>query len=234
MSILKDSDLFVSNESITAQKINNVKQKIEDSINGVIDHTFFDEKITTEKIRPGRFFGSPSPRAELVSGDIHYRTTFTRSKPKAYRAWSDISQDWEPIPGLAVTCHVVPQTAGLISRAQVLCNFSARDIGGGENTTDYTENKRHTMFGLWVKSNNEPPVFIANTLREIMCSTINDYLWASRNIAIQAVVNLQHGINHIYIAQQNVLGKSSSGASKSDGGRLAITSRSMVVDVQYL
>ena len=242
MSILKQDDLFGYNEAISAGKLDSVKQKIEEKLNGQLHGTAgnlpgdtdLDELINFEKIRPGKFYGAPAPRSEFASSDVHYRQSFSRSRPKHYRSWMDISQDWEPIPGLSVTCHVAPQQPGLVSQANVMCNFAAHDLGGGTNSSNYTENKRHSVFALWVKRNDTPPVFIENTIREIMCSTNNDYLWARRNIAIQAVVTLSHGINHIYVAQRNVLGTSESSADRSDGARLTIQSRSIVVDIAYI
>ena len=243
MSILNNSDLFGTTDIVTAEKINTIKSTIEDNLNGKFHgsagnfpgDTDLDQTLISEKIRPGNFYGSPAPRGEFVSSDIHHRSSFSRSLPKAHRSWIDISQDWEPIPGLAITCHIAPQVPGNVVNANVMCNFGAREMGGSAlSTATYSENKRFAIFGLWVKSNSEPPVYILNTLRQIDCATNYQYLWAQKNIAIQAVVQLQHGINHIYVASKNVLGTSDSTADRDEGARLTIQTRSIVVDCAYL
>jgi len=220
---------LTSGQVLSASDINSPCKRIEEHMNGGLQTIDLGGSlIKPSKIRPGRFYGSPAPRAEFVSSDVHYR--FTGGGTKAHRSWDDISKSWEPVPGLSATIHVAPKTPGERVKASVMANFFARERNGGGSTLGASnrENKKFASFALFVIRGDSVAHYEAGTKRELFCSTENEFRWASKNITMQAVVELDHGINHVYIASRIEV------ATAANGFRLHVGPRSLVVDVHYL
>jgi len=229
---------FASGDTITAAEFNQRAKDIENFVNGGIGEPdlYTGQWVDTKMVRPQKFFGSPAPRAEGATGDLHHRQTFGAGTDQFF-LWGSISNDEAvPITGLAQTVHVVPKTPGGRVRANVMCSFYAREVhDGNQSAADGGPPELHSFanFALYVRKGNGPAYFQGGTFRRLYCSNaertagyVNRY--GAKNLSIVASVELDHGINHVYV------GARISGIGMKHGWRLHVAHRTMVVDVKYL
>jgi|14BtaG_2_1085337.scaffolds.fasta_scaffold50236_2 hypothetical protein len=218
---------------INAVDIENNVDKIETFINGGTNATDYDTNfVDSTHIRPPEFFGSPAPRTELVSSDVHYRKTGIENVD-AFRLWADIDvTDFVPIIGMATTIHVMPPVPGDMVEATVLCNWYSREISFGQDTLDVSNETNlgkyvFATFGLFVKHDDGPGIFQVGTMRQLHAA--GDLRIYAQNYSLTTKVNLQTGINHVYVGA-----KIDPNCPASKAYRLLVGPRTLIVDVHYL
>lgn len=175
--------------------------------------------VETYHMKPMRFFGSPAPRIEALSGDIHYRREITTSM-----LYDGQGEEFMPVHGLATTIHVAPPFNDTTVTALVRCNFLANEVQGGP--LSITEQQDLADFALFVKQGNGQPQMIRSSFRNLYRQPDNTHV-GIKNISIINRVDLSVGINHVYI------GIRFSG-DKLNRGRVHIQQKIFVVDVKYI
>tara|TARA_A100001515_G_scaffold141668_1_gene138931 strand:+ start:1938 stop:3275 length:1338 start_codon:yes stop_codon:yes gene_type:complete len=175
--------------------------------------------VETYHMKPMRFFGSPAPRVEAISGDVHHR--FERTTSMLYKGQGE---DFMPIHGLATTIHVAPPFLDQTITALVRCNFYAEE--SDNEGTFQPEYKDLCDFGLFVIQGNGVPQFISGSMRNLYQEKDGTYI-GKKNISIINRVTLSVGINHVYIGIR--FAKNDSGR-----GRAHISRKVFIVDVKYI
>tara|TARA_S200002703_G_scaffold154445_1_gene157228 strand:- start:639 stop:1988 length:1350 start_codon:yes stop_codon:yes gene_type:complete len=175
--------------------------------------------VETYHIKPMRFFGSPAPRVEAISGDIHHR--FVKTDTHLYHSQGE---DFMPVNGLATTIHVAPAFLDSSPTALVRCNFLAEE--SDNEGSEVAENKDLCDFALFVKQGNGIPQYVLGSNRNLFQEQ-DGYNYGKKNISIVNRVSLSVGVNHVYIGvrfAELVTGR----------GRVLINRKSFVVDVKYI
>ena len=175
--------------------------------------------VETYHMKPMRFFGSPAPRVEAISGDVHYRREKTSSH--LYAGQGEI---FMAIAGLATTIHVAPPFIDQQPRALVRCSFFAEE--SGNTTAEEPESNDLCEFALLAKHGNAPSEIIDGSRRTLYQEEDGKF-YGGKNFSIINIVRLSVGVNHIYVGvwfSDNVQGR----------GRVRINQKSIVVDVKYL
>ena len=175
--------------------------------------------VETYHMKPMRFFGSPAPRVEAISGDVHHR--FERTSSMLYEGQGE---QFMPIHGLATTIHVFPPFLDQNPTALVRCNFYAEE-SDNENFEN-AENKDLCDFALFVVQGNGTPQYIRGSKRNLFQEQDGKY-YGKKNISIINRVNLSVGVNHVYIGVrfcETVTGR----------GRVLVSRKVFVVDVKYI
>lgn len=175
--------------------------------------------VETYHMKPMRFFGSPAPRVEAISGDVHHR--FERTSSMLYEGQGEI---FMPIHGLATTIHVAPPFLDQNPTALVRCNFYAEESDNENSET--AERSDLCDFALFVVQGNGTPQYIRGSKRNLFQEQDGKY-YGKKNISIINRVNLSVGINHVYIGvrfSKNVTGR----------GRVLVSRKVFVVDVKYI
>ena len=206
-----DVTKFFAGDTITASEFNQRSIDLETFINGNIEREdlYDGEFVSTHMIKPQKFFGSPSPRSEGVSGDIHYRR-MAGADASQFFMWQKIrEEEYVVVSGLAKTIHVVPKEHGQRVTANVMCSFYAREVNERLSAftwagSDYPEQYRYCDFGLFVKRGNGPAQQQRGTRRVLYvngpgASAGHENRFGAKNISMFAQVNLDHGVNHIYV-----------------------------------
>lgn len=227
---------FLPDGVLTATNLNERSKAIERHLNGEIISSDIQEKhITSATIKPPRFFGSPAPRSEFVSSDIHYRST-PHESTEAFVLWDAVSTDYEPIPGLATSIHLHPQNpeSDFVS-VHVMTSFYCRDINEDQNKSTATTapfsvpgNGTCATFALFHQhQDTSVPSMVPGTKRKLFQAGTFESRIPSQNMGICANIALRKGVNHIFIGVQI-------GDDKFSGWRVHVFNRNMIVDVHYL
>tara|TARA_A100001515_G_scaffold141770_2_gene139181 strand:+ start:350 stop:1708 length:1359 start_codon:yes stop_codon:yes gene_type:complete len=175
--------------------------------------------VETYHMKPMRFFGSPAPRVEAISGDIHHR--FERTTSMLYKGQGE---EFMPIHGLATTIHVAPPFLDRTVTALVRCNFLAEESDNeGSFAAEY---KDVCDFGLFVIQGNGVPQFISGSMRNLYQEKDGTNI-GKKNISIINRVTLSVGINHVYVGIRFA-------ENDSGRGRAHISRKVFVVDVKYI
>jgi hypothetical protein len=219
--------------TIDAADIESNVDKVETFINGGMDATdCLPNSVASHHVRPPEFYGAPAPRTEMVSSDVHHRKTSIENV-EAFRLWEDVSEgSYLPIPGLAATVHVMPPTPGEKVYATILCNWYCREVSWGEDTLLVSNTGNiglypFATFHLWVKRDDAPPVPQTGTYRILHAA--GDLRISAQNYSIATKVELQTGINHIYVGA-----KIASSCPSAKAYRLLVGSRNFICDVHYI
>ena len=223
------TSFYSASGTFSGSDTNTRMEEIEEYLNGRISGQDIAEKtITGEHIRPPRFFGSPAPRGEFVSSDIHHRGT-DMSNQNAHIMWDACSEDWEPIPGLAVTMHVHPQGPTDTVTVNVLANWFCRDITDNtKKNTSRPNTHRACSYQLFVKRGTETPAAVPGTERLLYSAGGDESRLSCRNLSICAMVELMQGVNHIYVAIR------SDNTDMKNAWRIYHFARNIICDVMYL
>jgi len=226
-------DQATASGTINAADIESNVDKVETFINGgmTVDDVQYDS-ITSTHIRPPEFYGAPAPRVEMVSSDVHHRKAGIENID-AFRLWEDVSVDtYVPISNLAATVHVMPAIPGNTVNATILANWYCREISFGKDTlaVSTTGNiglHEFAEFNLFVKRDDAPPNMISGTRR--LLHAAGDLRISAQNYSYATKVQLQTGINHVYVGV-----KIASTCPSAKAYRLLVGSRTLIVDVHYL
>ena len=220
---------FASADVITQADFNTRTEDIENYVNGGIEGLDIDKTkwLDTKHVRSPAFYGSPAPRGEFVSGDVHYRRG-ARNEDQ-FLMWDTISTKFEPIFGLASTIHVtrhesIPST---FAYAHIHANFFVAEINNGSSGlsgVDDFETFEAAEFKLYVDGHAQP-----GTTRKVYVSTTEEVVQARKNICISSMKSLSPGVHDVYVAVRMISYKSSDTVFRAHIGI-----RSLVCDVYYL
>tara|TARA_B100000214_G_scaffold374166_1_gene356188 strand:- start:719 stop:2071 length:1353 start_codon:yes stop_codon:yes gene_type:complete len=175
--------------------------------------------VDTYHLKPMRFYGSPAPRVECISGDVHYR--FERTASMLYKSQGE---DFMPIHGLAATIHVAPPFHDTTVTALVRCNFFAEESDGA-STAD-PERIDLCDFALMVLQGNGTPQQVPCSLRNLFREG-SDTNIGKKSISMINRVNLSVGVNHVYVGIRFAEGD-------ENRGRVLIARKVFLVDVKYV
>ena len=221
---------FLSTENLAETATNERAKEIETFLNGRIEgQDIADNSVGPEHIHPPKFYGSPSPRAEFVSSDIYYRRAGMKNK-ESHIMWDVCSEDYEPIPGLSATIHVSPQEVNHTVTANVLACWFCRDItDNNQRATGHLPNlKKAAKYKLFVKRGSNVPAEVMGTQRQIWAAGEKESRLSSRNLHIAAMVELDQGVNHVYVAVQMTQ------SHMKNAWRMYHFARTFICDVMYL
>lgn len=221
---------FSSGDTISQTDFNKRTQDIEDYLNGGIEDSDIDKTkwLDTKHVRTPSFFGSPAPRGEFVSGDVHHRKG-ARNEDQ-FLMWDTISSSFQPIPGLAATIHVTRHEGRPTESAQahIHASFFVAEINNGSSgKTDSKVNYEHfeaAEFKLFVDGSAK-----GGTSRKVYVSTVGEVIQSRKNISMSTSVMLSPGVHDIYVGV-----KMKSYTAKDTVFRAHIGIRSLVCDVYYL
>tara|TARA_R100000808_G_C2091747_1_gene111901 strand:+ start:42 stop:728 length:687 start_codon:yes stop_codon:yes gene_type:complete len=215
---------------VDAATLNSRAVELEKYINGGIEHNDLLQTtawIKARHIRPPSFYGSPAPRAEFVSGDVHFRKGLGKEGIVAF--WDEVirGDTWAPIPGMAATIHVSPKTPTGTAYAVVRANWHCAEHNDEQATGAYDmaeiEKTDTASFRLFVNGNA-----VTGTRQKVCRGTKYMFRMASKALSTSAVVQLNHGINNVYIAARF------NATPGNDHFRLHIKNRHMICEVFYL
>jgi len=230
---------------ISASEFKSNDAEVEKFLNGGMIATDLDgsQWVKTNHIRPPNFFGSPAPRTELVSSDVHYRHRHS-SLEQEFSGWKDVSlENMIPVEGMSATMHVTPKEPGANPVAHIMANCYARELSFGQGSdwgrstssqdTQVAYNKYNfATFYMFVQAEDEEPWLVPHTGRRIYAGSSESERsrpTSPQNLCWQAKVKLQHGINHVWIGVM-IQHESVS----TIGKRLLISNRNLIADVHYL
>ena len=160
------------------------------------------------------FFGAPAPRVEMVSSDVHYRTSF--EERDVFMINNSVTTNYVPIPGLAITVHVDEEEVntdvpGILSASFFCKEREAIHSAGNSGLTDGSPNSSFQKRTFVENDESKAAVFSAFVIRGDQVNAVEipgtqrfvhtnfDGL-AFKNHTIITPVILRRGINHIYIA----------------------------------
>jgi hypothetical protein len=219
---------------VTASTLNTITKEMELTINGGIGASDLDASnwVKSIHVKPLRFFGSPAPRVEGVSGDVHFRTGGGGDNAAVdhhHTTDTGVRDTWRPIPGLSATIHVKPPIPTQDISANILATWFANELGGVDSTvTSATDQQKSDVchFALFIVRGDTEPSYIQGTQRWLYRGHSASRA-KTQNHNVVARVDLVEGINHIYIACRM-------SETVTNRGRVHVGHRSLVVDVKYL
>tara|TARA_R110000765_G_scaffold57485_2_gene112597 strand:- start:560 stop:1363 length:804 start_codon:yes stop_codon:yes gene_type:complete len=229
---------FVSRQEIKAEDLNDVFHKCEDFLNGGIEDKDLQASMEvggptggkvwckTRHIVKPEFYGSPAPRVQMTTADVHYRKNLDARDIAIFTndLTGDASEDtvlgaspldFVAIPGLSTTIHIDVQSYETNTASVVVyCNFFARErepygSNGNSGLFDGTvtlldastsiegETGICAKFALFHQVEGERPTVIDGTVRY---QHWNFSGFAHKNHSISAMIPLLgRGIHHIYV-----------------------------------
>lgn len=237
-----------ANDPITPAILNDMFEKVEEFINGEIEAA--DLQTSTawvnflQVVRPN-FFGSPSPRAEMVSGDVYHREEF--DKGYSFVVANDFVKNPIPVPVLSATVHCPKEAEDpsllAIFHANFFCfeNYMYPLSSNAPLTSTSTENELEDVdvenldvlaayYELYVNGVAQP-----GTRRNLYWNFGN---LAVKNHSISALVSLNGGINDISIRVYPFVDDGGTTNSPFSTQEIAFYQiftqvRNMVIDVMY-
>jgi len=249
-----------SNQAIAVSSFENNDQAVEDFLNGEIKRDDINTGhvplginsavgvVDTLHVRPANFFGAPSPRTELVSSDVHFRQSATDIQEETF-LWKGLAakDEYIPIKGLAATIHVTPKNPGQTVKAVVLACAYVREhsFGAGNGWSKASADKNSYKYygyypfaelAMFHQTEGNSPFYLTGTHRQLYAGSSyasNTRPASTRSMTWHRVVDLQHGVNHIYIGAA-IAGYDSSTESYRKGQRLWCSAMNLIVDVHYL
>ena len=188
--------------TVTAEDFNGASDAIEGYLNGGIKAKHLDDHnkfVKTEHIRSPAFFGSPAPRAELVSGEVHYRRG--RRGEDQHAIWEQVSVEWEPIESLCATIHVTRNpywTNDQYVQGNLHASFWTQEVNGLNSSLNdnRAEFEQYVAAGFAAFVNN---VYISGSHRHVMCSTKRENRQSSKHINISVPFQVHPGVNNVGI-----------------------------------
>ena len=247
-SIIETSKLE-SNDAKVEKYLNGEIQRDDINVNYTSATSNAEGVVETHHVRPANFFGSPSPRTELVSSDVHFRQGANDIQEETFlwRGMCNSNEDeYIPIKGLAATIHVTPKNPGEQVRAVVFACAYIREhsFGGGDgfqssnskNSFPYFNRYHFAKLAMFHQTENNSRYFLRGTTRDIYAgSSFSSRTRPSstRSLTWHKIVTLQHGINHLYIGAA-IGGITAAVNNARVGQRLWCSGMNFIVDVQYI
>lgn len=189
---------FTDATTIEAADIYSKLGQIEDYINGGMLSTDIQAPspgaegwMKPRYIYSPDFYASPAPRAEMVSGDTHYRVTDDRRSETALFHGDQNVENYIAVPGL---CATVKNHHDFTVRAHVLVSFYAYETGGDRDNTEIMDSNV-ARFRL-----HQGSVPIPGTNRRLYNSTrwkTGLRIIARQNLSMIAQLDLAPGVNQI-------------------------------------
>ena len=232
-----------SGDPLDASTVNSFFNKANKYLNGEMESSDFDS--TTAWVEPlhvvqPEFYGAPSPRTELVSGEVHHRKQF--NKDYSFICSDDFAKGPLPIPSLSATVYSVDVRVALVH-----CNFFCFEAHhryqevnapilpsstGQNNLSDLDMDNDNVLCAYYELYVND--VVILGTIRELYW---NFGTLASKNHSISAMVSLLPGVNNICVKVLPVSGSKAKVSAESlshisiDFYQIVTQTRNMVIDV---
>lgn len=192
--------IFTDGATVTADDVNRRVVDLETFINGDIEQSDLPSGVwvNSSLITMPEYYGSPAPRVQLVSSDVHYRRELGGQNAQIFN--SNLAVDYIPIMGVSSTFHVaIPD--GFPSDtvdAAIRCSLF------GENTNSVLDSNLATNTSLFVTFTAEIALFVDGvivdgTVRRIYCETAGEEPIAAQNINISAMTKLSRGTHNVSV-----------------------------------
>lgn len=221
---------FTNSSTVTASSVNSRVQDVEQFINGDIEQS--DLPITpwvdSSIIVGPEFYGSPAPRVQLVSSDVHYRRETGGTEALFFH--HELSTEFIPVPGLNATVHVsipdgYPQS---YVEAHIRASFFA------ENTNSVLGSTLPANAHLLVTYTAEFALFndetrIKGTLRRVYTETSAEADIAGQNVSMVGKVQLSRGIHNLGVRIKPI-----DPGSIADWQHTVIRHRTLNIEIHYL
>ena len=221
---------FTDGTTITAAEFNKRVVDVETYINGDIESSDLPTGmfVTSSIIVDPEFFGSPAPRVQLESSDVHFRRE--RGGTDALFYSYNTTTSYIPIPGLSATFHVaIPD--GFPSQtiqAHVRCSFFAENKNSVFDSDAGFENNllvlKTATFAMFVDGTE-----VSGTERKVYCACNADDPMAAQNISMVSMVELTRGTHDISIRI-----KPEVPADKNKFQHTVIRHRTLNIELYYL
>jgi len=228
-----------SGAELTPASLNDVFEKVQEYINGEMESSDFDSGSawvdSIHVIRPN-FFGSPSPRVEMVSSDVHYREQF--DKTYSFVLSNDFVKQAIPIPGLSASIYCSEAIGYAFFHCNFFCfdSFMKRGFGNvplaDSAIGDMSDNEIETLLSAQFS------LFVNGTEQE---GTKRDLYWnygnlAVKNHSISAYVPLTRGMNDFSIRVKPFPDKDTTTVASGRNNhfyQIFVQNRNLVIDVSY-
>ena len=225
---------FNNGDTVSASDVEQRIRSMENFLNGGTSQGDFGTSwIHTDLIVRPEFYGSPAPRAQMVSADSHYRHTMG-SIENAVIFYEDLSDEYLPVPGLGVSFHL-PEAANIY----VMCCFRTFEVGAygkDRSPTTELEEKLAAYFRLFVNDSG-----IGSTERTVYANTdgtgsssanagTNDLARKNHSMLYHHTSTLSAGTHNVCV-KMKINGDTN---STRKFGRIFVTRRNIIVHAQYL
>tara|TARA_R100000426_G_scaffold28694_1_gene23984 strand:- start:13783 stop:14475 length:693 start_codon:yes stop_codon:yes gene_type:complete len=191
---------FVDGATVTANSVNEKVSDLEQFVNTDIQHQDLSQ---TEWVDPSiivspEFYGSPAPRVQLVSGDVHFRQEGGGTDAMFYTY--NATQSFTPIPGLACTFHVaIPdgytrKDVQVMIRASFFAQNSNSVIESNLARNSHLLQTRISEFALFVDDTKVP-----GTERYVYAACETSETMSNMNINMMSMVELDRGVHDVSI-----------------------------------
>ena len=225
---------FVDATTITADSINVRVQAVEHFINGGIEQS---DLPLTEFVEPAHmvspeFYGSPAPRVQLMSSDVHYRQGRGSDDTQIFYHKQDRGA-FLPIPGLAASFHVdIPDGfPNDTVQVHIRVSFHARNLNSISDGTDLDTVAKYltshcASFQMYINGSQVP-----GTLRYLYPETDSQVRAASQNITMVGIANLNRGTHDVYVG---IKSRNSSAGANKGWYHNYIRHRTLNIEIHYL
>ena len=228
---------FVNGDTVSSSEIKAQLDSVEDLVNEDISSANLTSStgwIKRELLYKPEFYGSPSPRAEMITGDTYYRQS-PFGIPDQAHFHPDINLSPQAVHGLSATFKVPRDNC----RVSVYCNFWAYESGGNlsgtvtsiQPTTGASPADAIDLY-LYLGSSKRDYHIDAYTdssgAAQVRVPTSANFL-ARKNISMICHKVLDQGVHSVGVYCLPLVSQDI--ASSGFGGRVAVDVRSMVVDV---
>lgn len=191
---------FTNGATITAADINSRVVDLETFINGDITSADLpnDKWVSSSIVVDPAFYGSPAPRVEMVSSDVHYRKEGGATNSLFYNY--NVTNSFIPLPGLSATIHVaIPD--GFPSETVQAC-IRASFYSENENSVSGSTLSANTnllvvdtaIFALFVDGTE-----LEATRRKVYCECDAEDKMAGQNVSMVSLVGLSRGLHNISV-----------------------------------
>ena len=217
--------LFNSTDTLSASNLNDRFAAIENFINDGIEQSDLksDQWVDPAIIVSPEFYGSPAPRTELISGEVHHRRVQAGATNAAVYTYEIILNDeYIPIHGMSATVHATGN-ADLIVNACWSCeelNSSSTLVNNIANI----ETKLVAQFALFIDG-----VYVNNTVRKLYAKGGEEKSYFDRkNFSICGFKRVARGIHNVSIRVHCY-----EDGSPTQWERVWVSGRSLTVEVNY-
>jgi len=223
---------FTDGDTITANDFNRRVVDVETFINGDIEISDLPTTPWVEShiIQAPLFFGSPAPRVQLVSADVHFRRETGGEHTQIFHA--NMSQDFIPIMGLNATIHVaIPDgfpadTVQATIRASLFAENENSAVAVRTAFSDNT-NRFVTKVGDCAIFVNDTQ--ITGTRRKVYSKTAAEHPITGGNLNMVARIDLKRGTHNLGVRFKPVRP-----SNAGDFQHTFIRHRTLNIEVNYL
>lgn len=180
---------FVDGDAIDATDIMAAITAIEDYINGgIVDADVRTAPwVKSTHLARTSFYGSPAPRANGSTFDVHWRGTGFDMASRVY-LHPDVSSEYTPVRGLCATIKISDDNTPV----NVLSTFYTFEFGGNEGGGDPWDTRECAYFVIFVDG-----VAQQSTIRTLYTMTEQNMILVRKQHSMSIPIQLDKGVHSI-------------------------------------